>query len=89
MCRLLTRVPRHSFKKTKAMTELLNERSRRRQQAGNDAQPEVSRATQQPTQAAGSADSMADLVASVKRKFEGGEKPAGKAKSRHPKRSRK
>jgi hypothetical protein len=71
------------------MTELLNERSRRRQQSGNDAQPEVSRVTKQPTQAAGSADSMADLVASVKRKFEGDEKPVTKSKSRHPKRSKK
>ncbi len=71
------------------MTELLNERTRRRQQAGNEAQPEVSRTTKQREQVATSADSMADLVASVKRKFEGEEKPAGKSKSRHPKRGKK
>jgi hypothetical protein len=84
-------LPPYSFKKTKAMSQLLAERTKRRQEAANAAPSEVARAAKQPTKGPSqpTSDSMADLVASVKRKFEGDATQGGGSKNRHRKRSKK
>ena len=72
------------------MSQLLAERTKRRQEAANAAPSEVARAVKQTSSASQpTSDSMADLVASVKRKFEGDAKPEGGSKNRHRKRSKK